>query len=255
MRHGMRFFTIRLGVSPRQWTALITLALLCSFHATASDRVERPQSLTFSSIQGSLNSEISFAVLKEAYQQLGIQIQNKPLPGERALKSSNSGQSDGEMFRIQHIEKKYPQLIPVSVPINQLEGVAFAKRPLQLENGWQSLSQYNFGIRKGIKFCERNTVGMKKVVVNSNEQLIKLLHAGRIDIAVLAMSNGLKTIQALGFDGIIALKPNLETYPLYHYLHQKHRELIPALENALREMESNGRISEIRQGFLNNIKN
>ena len=55
-------------------------------------------------------------ILKHAYKKLGIIIQFDKSPGKRGLILSNEGQRDGEIFRIRGINKKYRNLIMVSVP-------------------------------------------------------------------------------------------------------------------------------------------
>jgi len=95
--------------------------------------------LKFSAIEGSLNSKICKLVLEEAYAQLDIKVEIIPLPGERALRTSNAGKVDGELFRIANIQKRYQNLVVVPTPINVLQGIAFSKKfhpPIQ---GWESL--------------------------------------------------------------------------------------------------------------------
>ena len=43
------------------------------------------------------------------------------------------------------------------------------------------------------------------------------------------------------------LSPALEHIPLYHYLHERHRELVPRVEKAMREMEASGELERVRQ--------
>jgi len=209
--------------------------------------------LIFSGISGAVNSDISMRVLSEAYKEIGFDVKFLPLPGERALRASNSGETDGEVFRIANVQKRYKNLIPVPTPINVLEGIVFTKNKNIKVNGWNSLKPYRIGIQVGIKFVERGTKGMNRTIVDSNEQLFRMLNAGRIDIAVVAYTNGVKAIKKLGVDGIKANKPAVQVYPLYHYLNTKHSSLVNKLDAVLKKMQSTGRIKEIREMIISDI--
>jgi len=212
------------------------------------------QKLIFSGIQGSVNSEISMQVLKRAYQQIGIEVMYLPLPGERALRTANAGKVDGEVFRIANVHKKYTNLVPVPTPINVLQGIAFSKNVDLKIKDWQSLAPYNIGIQVGIKFAERGTKGMHRIMVDTNEQLFKMIDSGRVDVIVAAHANGLKTLSALKLENISALQPAIQEYPLYHYLHKKHAALVPKLDAVIKNMQLTGMIDQIRKEALQKLR-
>ena len=228
--------------------AAIAISLLLPTN-TLADRL-----MVFTGIQNAVNSKISLDILKSAYHNLGIEIRYLPLPGERALRTSNSGEVDGEVFRIAKVDKRYPNLIPVPTSINVLQGTVFTKRHVFEVDGWKSLAPYKIGIQVGIKFVERGTKGMKRIVVDSNEQLFKMLDNDRVDIIVVAYTNGLKTLSSLKLKGIRALTPAVEEYALYHYLHKKNRDLIPKIDAQLKAMKKSGTIDLVRQQYLQKLR-
>jgi len=232
----------------------ITIVILFTVILFSPLTVLSETKLKFSGIQGSLNSDISFQVLKEAYALLNIQIEYVPLPGERALRMSNAGTVDGEVFRIANVHKKYTNLLMVPTTINTLQGIVFSKNKKFDISGWDSLSPYKIGIQTGIKFVERGTEGMKRISVDSNDQLFQMLKHGRIDIAVAAYANGLKTLNKLKFKSIQSLKPAVQEYPLYHYLHKKHKGLVTKINSALEKMNLSGRISQIRMEYIEKVE-
>jgi len=211
--------------------------------------------LVFSGIKGSVNSDISMRVLEPAYKQLGINVEYLPQPGERSLKSSNSGAVDGEVFRIVNVQKRYKNLIPIPTSINVLQGIAFTRNLDIKIDGWESLRPYNIGIQVGIKFAERGTKGMRRIMVDTNEQLFRMLDSGRVDVIVAAHANGLKTLNALKLKGIRTLRPAIQEYPLYHYLHKRHSALVPKLDAVLQKLKSSGLIKSTRQKSLKNLSN
>ena len=211
-------------------------------------------SLVFSGIEGSANTEISLRVLKEAYKKIGIDVTYLPLPGERALRSSNAGQVDGEVFRIANVEKRYKNLVVVPTAINVLQGIAFTKNKDFPIKGWESLKPYKIGIQVGIKFAERGTQGMQRIMVDTNEQLFKMLHSERVDVIVVAYANGLQALNRLKLSGIRSLHPAIQEYPLYHYLHKRHQSLVPKLNTVFREMQKMGRFEAIRKSVIDELQ-
>ena len=206
--------------------------------------------LTFSSIQGSINCLISERVVREAYQRMGFEVIVKQFPAKRALVSSNEGKTDGELQRIPGINKKYPNLIMVPVPVNTLDGIVYTREGALSVNGWQSLKPYKIGIRRGIKFSEKGTMGMDRSFVNTNDELFSLLKMGKVDLVVISRVNGLNMSRRLNIAGIKALDQPIESYPLYHYLHQKNKHLVPQLTAVLENMEKEGVIKKIREQYL-----
>ncbi len=198
-------------------------------------------------------AEVSEKVLHEAYQRIGIQIQTRTLPAMRALDMSNYGEVDGEVNRIKGIEKAYSNLVMVPVAINVLEGVVFTKEITFSVTGWDSLKPYKIGIRRGTKFAEKGTEGMNVEAVNHNAQLFRKLDLGRNDVIVTSRVEGLEQIMTLHLNGIRVLEPPLVTLNLYHYVHKKHRPLLPNITKALQEMEAEGRIQEIRKQVISEL--
>jgi len=222
--------------------------VFCISYAQAKNK------LVFSTIEGSVNAEVSSLVMIEAYKRLGFEIEIMPLPGKRTLAISNSGQVDGELFRLKGINKKWPNLIPVSVPINFMEGVVITKGMSFNVGRWESLRPYKIGIRRGIRFTETGTKGMSREIADSNASLFKMLEYGRVETIVVTRSNGLKMMKSPDFSGFKMLEPSVETYPLFHYLHVKHKELIPRVKAVLQGMQKEGLFQKIRNQVLHDLK-
>jgi len=209
--------------------------------------------LVFSTIENSINAEVSSIVMAEAYKRIRIEIEIIPLPAKRTLIESNSGRFDGELFRLKGINKKWPNLIPVTIPINYMEGVVITKGVSFEVDGWKSLQAYDIGIRRGIRFSDDGTFGMKRQIVNSNKILFNMLEHGRLDIIVVTRSNGLKEMKLSSYSNFKMLEPAIEVYPLFHYLHAKNKELIPKIEAALLSMQKDGFLTKIRNQVLNDL--
>lgn len=100
-------------------------------------------------------------IVKTAYRSLGLNLEIHYLPGERSLLSANNGEMDGELYPKLGMERTYPNILIVPVPLLTYEIVIFTNGTNFVVNGWDSLRPYTIGFVRGIKIIEQNTVGMK----------------------------------------------------------------------------------------------
>jgi len=215
--------------------------------------VRAEQELTFS-FTGDPMSAASLAVLKAAYARLGIQVDGKLLPASRALVESDAGRTDGEVHRIKAIAPQHPNLILISVPVNKLEGMAFSCiRTFEIE-GWDSLKELHVGVRRGIKYSEKNTKDLPHVtILKDADALFELLRMNRLDVVVTDRVKGEEIKARTGEECFIANEPPLIVIPLYHYLHKKNAEMVPRLTAVLEDMAASGEMQAIRERTLREI--
>jgi len=74
-----------------------------------------------------------------------------------------------------------------------------------------------------------------------------MLTRKRVDIGVFPRVNGLYHIKRLNIGGIRELRPSLMKFDLFHYLHQKHKELVPRISAVFRKMRKSGELTAIRR--------
>lgn len=193
---------------------------------------------------------IAERVLREAYRRIGRELEVKPMPGERSLLSANSGDTDGELYRRAGIERAYPNLLMVPVPLQLYEIVVFTKlRQLELR-GWESLRPYKLGFVKGIKVIEENTVGMQIETVATLQQAFSKLVLGRTELVLANRVSGLASLRQHGFSDVRVLQPPLAAFPVYHYLHKRHEGLLPRLTAVLRDLEQERFIQKVQEEVL-----
>ena len=198
------------------------------------------------------------AVLTEVYGRLGIEIEVEYLNGKLALARADSGIYDGDVQRIDGVAAVFPNLVQVSIPVNYLEGMAFAnKRDIQIGN-WHDLRTHRVGIVRGILFAEQGTQNMVALRAESYEQLLGLLAQDSIDVAVIPRIHGLVTSRALGNTarnrgGILPSNAVLETLFLYHYLNKRHQGLVIRLERELKQMLRDGTTKDIRNRVYHDL--
>ena len=198
----------------------------------------------------SIDTLVSEVILRKAYKRLGIDVQINKYPAERALKMADRGHVDGEVQRIAGINRVYRNLLPVETEINYIEATVFSKTKDFKVDGWQSLKPYRIGYIIGIKFAETNTVSMKRQAVGNYERLALMLDGGRVDIIVSPRNNGWYQFKKLKVTGIRELKPAVQRFGLFHYLHKKNAELVPKISAVLKAMTASGELAAIRQRVI-----
>lgn len=200
--------------------------------------------LVVSQIENDIMSVIAFRIVKEAYRHLGIDARTEILPNERALRDANNGATDAENIRKAGIDKIYSNLIPVSERVLDFDVIAFTTGLTFTVNGWDSLRPYSICLLRGMKVAEDGTAGMRQLISNTPEQVIRMLAAGRCDVAVLG--RGVWTeIDRLRVGSFRSLEPPISTIPLFHYVNRRHADLAPKLAEVLSLMRHDGTIDRL----------
>ena len=180
-------------------------------------------------------------VATEAFRRIGYQLKTVRLPAERGLKNANRGLVDGEMSRIQGLDKRYPNLVRVPEKIMDWEFVVFSDKPIDLEKGWRSLSNKSIAHINGWKIFEKNTPLSAEVTkVNNAGRLFKLLFKKRTDYILYERWGGLYLLREFGAKQVSLRYPPLATKEMFIYLHNSHSNLVPKLSAAITAMKDDG---------------
>jgi polar amino acid transport system substrate-binding protein len=240
-------------MKPLFWPRRLCLLLLACLPAHAGQPVDNdPVVIAF--IASSTDGAGGKAVLSEAYRRLGVEVEFRPMGGAEALAASSSGAVDAELQRIDGINLRYPELVQVPIPINYVQGAAFATEFNFPATGWRSLQPYRIGIVEGIIFSRQGTEGMDVTVAEDYDQLFEMLLSNRVDVAVMPRINGQYELRKRSEQGkgqgsgkpILEMEGVLETLFLYHYLHKSRSDLTPALTEILTDMLRDGTTKRLR---------
>lgn len=80
------------------------------------------------------------------------------------------------------------------------------------------------------------------------------LVAGRFAVAVNDRFSGELVIRRLKLDGkVLPVDPPLERIVLYHFLHERHRDLVPKVEQAVRSMQASGELERVRRQTMDKM--
>jgi polar amino acid transport system substrate-binding protein len=192
-------------------------------------------------------TNIAEQVVAEAYRRIGRVLVLHKLPGERTLLEANDGRMDGELYRKLGMEREYPNLIIIPVPLLTYEIVIFTRGTEFVVNGWESLRPFTIGFVRGIKIVGENTAGMKTEAVPTMEQAMQKLIMGRTDVVVGNRLSGLAALEALKLDDVRAMTPALASFPVFHYVNKKHAALVPDLLAALQAMKADKTIERMQK--------
>lgn len=212
------------------------------------------QKLVFSTINGLSMVPAGEQLLKDAYAQLNIEIRIKEYPGERSLVMANTAKTDGELGRIAGMEKQFPNLVMVPVPLMHLSVSAYSNQNIFVTS-FSDLKKYRIGFVAGTKIVENFTDGFpNRLGVSRPDQLFEMLLLGRIDVAIDMTEDGLIVLQVAKYKTIKAVSPALAEGDIYHYLNKKHADLVPKITKVLQEMSDQGVIKKRQEEFLAKIK-
>lgn len=192
---------------------------------------------------------LGVSILTEAYAELGITIELVALPSPRSMELAHRGLLDGELGRIDGVTDMYPNLLKVDWPIIDLDTVAITSHPTLAFDEEPNLRQYRLGIVRGARINERVTYHPDNTVeVTHSEQLIRMLHTQRIDLAIMPRSVAQLLLKQ--DPELRILEPSLGVHPIHHYLHRRHHAIVPQLQRVLQRMAEEGRIARIERQFL-----
>lgn len=208
------------------------------------------QTLVLASREGALTNRFAELVLSKAYAQLDINIEFVPYPGARSIIEANVGRADGEVARLDFVLKQYTNLRKVPVPLFHSELSAFSNDRYKIDiSDWQSLEGYSLTTVRGFKFVEKKLMDKSPRIVRTTAEAIQLIENDLVEVAVLNRFLGRLAIAEIDTKHVKVLNPPLERLPVFHLLHNKHELLIPKLTAVLENMERNGIIRSMWEGF------
>ncbi len=128
--------------------------ILALVNIMAVSSVCAKEKLVFSTFENSGLTLLQEPILREVYKQMGIEIEIRQYPAERALRTADEGKVDGEVARLAMVQETYRNLIMIPVPLHHLKNVAFAKDVRFPVQGYESLKPYKVVTLRGYKYYD-----------------------------------------------------------------------------------------------------
>lgn len=181
------------------------------------------------------------STIQKAYTKIGYKVEIVQMPAVRAIKESNSGELvDGEVARTMFAQKFMTKQIRIPVSLGKIDISAFVKNKDLKIDGWKSLKGHNITSVRGYWIIQNNLQHISHLseVVDATKALTFLKH-DRTDVVVLLKKVGIQTINSLNYTDIKVLEPPIESMHIYHFINEKHKDLVPALTQAFSEVTGN----------------
>ncbi|MCP4134144.1 MAG: amino acid ABC transporter substrate-binding protein [bacterium] len=231
---------------------LIVTGIFCILYTST---LYAKQHLVLAKVEGLSDQYIGEYILTKAYEYLDIKLTFRILPARRAIIWSSQGEVDGEIQRISQIEKSYPTLIKVPTPINHIQLCVFFRKKIPFRT-LKDFREYRFIYIRGIKGYEPLLKYFKSSrAVTTDDQMWRMIQYKRADFTLVGRINGMYTLKALGIKGIYPLRPPQKTFPIYHYLHEKHRDLAPKIDRILQKMAKNNELTRLKAQAVERLFN
>jgi len=227
---------------------LVPIAILIGPLASDAESEALPKKIVLSRLANVPDQMVGGEILRTAYAKLGITVEFVDVEAKRALALSSAGDVDGEIQRVAAVAQQYPTLLQLKPAINYIEPAVFTTGLDFAVDGWSSIKDYQVGIVRGVGSSEAGTKGMANVHrATSLEDLVRMLDRDRFDLLVTDLFSGRIEIKRQNLASRIhPLLPPLERIYIYHYLHERHRALVPRVEAVLREMSDSGELERLR---------
>jgi len=203
--------------------------------------------------------QYAIATFKEVSKRTGINIEILQLPKKRALVTANHGDADGVTMRVINLEKDYPNLIRVKTAVFTVQHIIYSNKSdlIQQAHDFKSLhnlvvkKNYKVGFLLGSKKAKDELSSLpvnNKLALSDPIQAFSLLETGRIEayLAGPGIVNRSTFNQQFNKTDIQEVGV-FANFPLYPYVHESHRSIIPILEAALRSMKEDGTLNSIRR--------
>jgi len=144
--------------------------------------------------------------------------------------------TDGEVIRIAEIGDRYPALVRVDVPLISIATCGYTNRPELRDRPLEDLRPLRAGYVRGAVFAENAAKAFAETwSADNTEQLFGMLKQNRLDVVFVARTRGDDMIAKLGLADVYPIPASYREYPFYHYLNERHRDLVPRIEEVLRE--------------------
>ncbi|WP_166425413.1 ABC transporter substrate-binding protein [Paraglaciecola sp. 20A4] len=208
------------------------------------DTQQLPQ-LYFSSVTGLKETFFASNLMQDIYQKLGYHISVTRFATLNASLNSYRFGSDGELMRVDAYKKHTTSLVQIPEPIANISFYLVCKK----------LDMCSSSLPQGSDIFVTN----ESLVVKdwANENHVNLTRYDSIEALFTAFNQSESGLLVLGASEIIDNSPRLSestyrtiiTVPLYHYVHNKHKELVPLINNALKQYKTTEQYQMLKQRY------
>ncbi|MDC7221731.1 MAG: transporter substrate-binding domain-containing protein [Spirochaetales bacterium] len=182
-------------------------------------------------------TKMYYPVVAKILSEAGYSSELNVQPGGRSISSANSGELDGEIWRIESIQGKFPNLMPVPTPLKTLDFKAYYMLNGSVINSEADMKGKKIGTMRGNKAAEGYLASVDNEVIYAlnPENLLKLLESNRVDVVIadVAFRGRSQNPEAIG-----TLETPLVSTGVHIWLNKKHSALIPSIDGVIQNWGS-----------------
>ncbi|WDD99801.1 transporter substrate-binding domain-containing protein [Thalassomonas actiniarum] len=179
-------------------------------------------------------------LIMQAYEDIGYRAEIVPMPAKRAMHEALHGDwVDAAVGRVELAGELLNNYIRIPVPIGVAEIFVYFREDAFDEladiSSWSGLSRYKVASLRGFIISSQNLAKHRVDFqqVTYARQAFEMLLRKHVDLVVLPRRMADRVLNQDEFKQVKGSTNSLDKQPVYHYLHQKHKALVPALTLSL----------------------
>ncbi|ALU42813.1 substrate-binding periplasmic protein [Pseudoalteromonas rubra] len=223
---------------------LFSLLLLCclSAHSVATDN----RTLYFNRPADTPQARYVIELLQTAYQQLGYKLEVVDFNRQSALIAANNGALDGQLGRIHGVTQAYPNLLQVRFPLYTFN-LQLLSRCLSCSFEQLDSLVIQSGYLVSNQYLDSAPFNGQLIEVKNNITQLNLVIQGKVQAALVVDFHLREHLAEMDLETFKI--DTLLTIETYHYLHIKHKALIPRLEEALHTLAEKGTVAMLKAKY------
>ncbi|WP_125563589.1 substrate-binding periplasmic protein [Pseudoalteromonas rubra] len=223
---------------------IFSLLLLCclSAHSVATDN----RTLYFNRPADTPQARYVIELLQTAYQQLGYKLEVVDFNRQSALIAANNGALDGQLGRIHGVTQAYPNLLQVRFPLYTFN-LQLLSRCLSCTFEQLDSLVIQSGYLVSNQYLDSAPFNGQLIEVKNNITQLNLVTQGKVQAALVVDFHLREHLADMDLETFKI--DTLLTIETYHYLHIKHKALIPRLEEVLHDLAKKGTVAMLKAKY------
>ncbi len=182
-------------------------------------------------------------LVAEVFRRIGVEFEIVYLPGKRAKAMLVQGKVDGYLTGSPSFRASAPNAIMIPEPFMTIDYVALSRDSTTRLSGWDDVSQYPVAYLRGHEYFGRHVENTDDRLVLLNDYtalrdffLKRTMDRGGVSFVLVARKIA---VAASGKDlgrNVFIVEPPLGSISRHIFVHERHRDLVPRLDRAIREM-------------------
>ncbi|MEQ5875957.1 transporter substrate-binding domain-containing protein [Pseudoalteromonas sp. NFXS39] len=184
--------------------------------------------------------------MKMAYKEIGYEVHIIDFNHQNALVAANQGVLDGQLGRIADVKDNYPNLLKVDYPLFDFNLVLLKNcQQCQYEELKSLAIQSSYPAAQS--YIERHPFNGDVIKVRNVTAQLNLLTQKRVEGTILL--DFLLSTKHPNFNQTAFHKQVLMPMQSYHFVHKRHKAIIPQLTRVLKKLDENGTVHFLKSKY------